>query len=109
MKAAFAAQSAELDGITGMGCMAVRREGFRRCEGVFHCRLADRERIIAMMRDSGAAYSGIIYDEDEDIGRRTVPVIIRSFRSQHDGLAITLQARGEWWQELDLKRTRRRR
>lgn len=98
--AAFAAQSAELEGLTGMGALAVRTDGFRRCDGMFHCRLADRDRVVAML-DQVATFRGIVYGERRDLGWRTVPVIVRGFRTQHDGLVLQLRATGDWWRAVE--------
>lgn len=97
---AFAAQAAELDGLVGMGALAVRTDGFRRCEGMFHCRLADRDKVVALMT-TGASFRGIIYRGATDIGRRRVRVMIRAFRTQPDGLMLQLRAAGDWWRTLE--------
>lgn len=100
MKSRHAAQSAELGDVTGYGYLAVVDDGFRRCEGIFRCRLVDRPQVIAMMQEF-PLFRGIVYDKRGDIGRRSVDVAIRAFRSQHDGVIVDVRAVGEWWQALD--------
>jgi hypothetical protein len=100
VKSRHAAQSAELGGVNGSGYLAVLEEGFRRCEGMFRCRLADRTEIIAML-EAFPSFRGMVYHRGTDIGRRSVEVAIRAFRSEPGGIVVELRAIGEWWHALD--------
>lgn len=83
-----------------MGCLVVRTAGFRRCEGTFHCRLADRARVIELM-SAGGTFRGIVYSDGADIGRRRVDVVVRGFRMETDGIYLQIQATGEWWRAIE--------
>jgi hypothetical protein len=105
VKSRHAAQAAELGGVHGYGYLGVIDDGFRRCEGMFRCRLADRQKIIDML-EQYPTFRGMVYRRGSDIGSRTVEVAIRAFRSQHDGIVVDIRAAGEWWKALDGPPTR---
>jgi len=96
----IAAQRAELDELIGQGYLVVHEEGYRRCEGFFHGRLADRGRVAAMFNTT-CIYRGIVYSDRTDIGARVLPVTIRAFYTNADGMVVEIQAVGRWWEQLD--------
>ena len=97
----FAAQAAELGDVSGRGYLAIISEGYRRCEGTFFCRKAERETIAELLQgQSTATFRGVVYEEKSDLGRKIVEVAVRGFRTEPDGLVVRLQAVGAWWKAL---------
>lgn len=96
-KTMIAAQAAELENLHGQGYLVVRTDGYTRCEGIFHGRQADRIRVSKLL-DASVTFRGVVYDEHTDIGQRVVPVTVRAFRVDPDGVRVELQAVGPWWE-----------
>lgn len=96
-----AAQAAELGNVRGRGYLAIRTDGYRRCEGTFFCGKARLDSIRGLLRSENAVpVRAIVYQGGSDLGLQTVRAVVRAFRSQPEGLVVQVQAVGAWWESL---------
>jgi hypothetical protein len=96
-----AAQAAELGDVRGRGYLAIRTDGYRRCEGTFFCGKARADSIKGLLRsEEPVRVRAIVYNGGSDLGLQTIHAVVRAFRSQPEGLVVHVQAVGAWWETI---------